>query len=273
VWLLSRASDVVVRLAGADPEQHRDEVTEEELRDLVAAQTTFTAQQRTIISGALEIGDRTLRDVLVPRRDVIWLPDDTPAHDALRTLVAAGHSRAPVARGDLDDVLGVVSLRDLVDAGGAVADHVRDACVQPETKRVVDSLHEMQAARQQLAVVVDEYGGVSGLVTVEDLVEELVGEIWDETDPDVAGVEREADGALLVPGTFPAHDLVDIGVELPAGDSATIAGIVLERLGRIPERGGDIVAIDAWTAEVLEVEGHAIRRVRLRPNQSSSMAR
>lgn len=269
VWFLGTTSDFVVRLVGGDPEQHRDEVTEEELRDMVASQTSFTPEQRTIISGAFEIGDRVLRDVLVPRRDVFWLPADTPAPEALDALVESGHSRAPVARGDLDDVLGLVHLRDLIGATGSVAEHARDALVHPETKLAIDSLRELQAARQQLAIVVDEHGGIGGIITIEDLVEELVGEIWDETDPDIAAVEHEPDGALVVPGTFPAHDLADLGIEVSLGESATLAGILLEHLGRIPERPGDVVALDGWTAEVLAVESRAIRRVRLRRSLSA----
>jgi len=263
VWLLSKTSDVVVRLVGADPEHGGDELTEEEVRDIVAAQASFSEEQRTIIAGALEIGDRVLRDVLVPRRDVIWIPAELPAADALAKLVATGHSRAPVARGELDQVLGIVHLRELIGATGVVDDHVRDAIVHPETKRVVESLRELQVSREQLAVVVDEYGGVAGIVTVEDLVEEVVGEIWDETDRDVIAVEHGADGSTVLPGSFPAHDLVDLGVEVDTGDSATVAGVVLEHLGRIPEAPGDVVAIDGWTLEVLAVERRAITSVRL----------
>ena len=265
VWLLSKTSDVVVRIVGADPDAGADELTEEEVRDIVAAQASFSDEQRTIISGALEIGDRLLRDVLVPRPRVIWLPADMRADDALEALVASGHSRAPVARGELDDVLGIVSLRDLVGGTGPVTDHVRPAIVHPETKRVVESLRELQTAHVQLALVADEYGGVAGIVTVEDLVEEIVGEIWDETDRDVVAVERRDDGSIVVPGRFPAHDLVDLDVDVDAGDSATIAGVVLERLGRIPDRPGDVVDLGAWTAEVLAVERRAITSVRLTP--------
>jgi putative hemolysin len=265
VWLLSKTSDVVVRISGADPSAGGDELTEEEVRDIVATQASFSDEQRTIISGALEIGDRLLRDVLVPRPRVVWIPADMPAPDALRALVASGHSRAPVARGELDDVLGIASLRELVGATGAVADHIRPAIVHPETKRVVESLRELQAARAQLAVVADEYGGVAGIITVEDLVEEIVGEIWDESDRDVVAVERHVDGSMVVPGRFPAHDLVDLGIDVDTGDSTTIAGVVLERLGRIPEHPGDVVDLGGWTAEVLAVERRAITSVRVAP--------
>lgn len=266
VWAMSATSDFIVRLAGADPALHRDEVTDEELRDMVATQASFTAEHRTIISGAFEIGDRMLRDVLVPRRDVSWVPADMPAGEALAKLLSSGHSRVLVANGDLDDVVGVVSLRDLVGAEGVAADHARDAVVHPETKSVLDALKELQTERQQLAVIVDEYGGVAGIVTIEDLVEELVGEIWDETDPDVAAIERMLDGSIIVPGSFPAHNLVDLGINVAPGDYATVAGVILDSLGRIPDAPGDTVTIDGWIAEVMAIEGRAITRVRLVPS-------
>jgi putative hemolysin len=263
VWLLSRTSDVVVRFAGVDPAQRGDEVSEEELRTMVAGQSTMSEDQRTIISGAFELADRVLRDVLVPRRDVTWVEADTPASDALEVVMASGRSRVLVARGDLDDVLGVVALRDLVGATGVAADHTRDAIVHPETKHVIDALKELQVSHQQLAVVVDEYGGVAGIVTLEDLLEELVGEIWDETDEDIRQVEHRPDGSIVLPGTFPAHDLDDIGVDVPPGQSATVAGVVLEHLGRIPDEPGDAVEVGGWRFEVLEVTGRAITSVHL----------
>jgi putative hemolysin len=267
VWLLSAATDVVVRLVGADPRAPRAAVSQEELEDLVAAHASFTAEQRTIISGALEVGDRTLRAVLVPRRDVVLLEAIGPASAALQHLRECGHSRAPVVRGTPDDIVGVVHLRDLFD-GGTVADHVRPVLALPETVRVVEALRRLQLERQQMAVVIDEHGGFEGIVTVEDLVEEIVGEIYDETDRDLSAVRREPDGTLVVPGSFPVHDLKDLGIDLPAGGYATVAGLVLDRLGRVPEAPGAAVAIDGWRLEVTEVVGHAIACVHLRPTRS-----
>jgi putative hemolysin len=134
----------------------------------------------------------------------------------------------------------------------------------PESQGVLDALRRLQAERGQLAIVLNEYGGTEGIVTVEDLLEELVGEIYDEFDPDVRGVQRQADGSLLLVGSFPVHDLPDLGVELPEGDYATVAGLILERLGRIPS-AGDAVQVGRWRLEVLAMDGKAIGRVRLTP--------
>jgi putative hemolysin len=262
VWLLSAATDVVVRLVGGDPRAARTAVSQEELEDMVAAHASFTAEQRTIISGALEVGDRMLRTVLVPRRDVVLLDASGPSSAALQHLLECGHSRAPVVRGGPDDIVGIVHVRDLFD-GGTVAEHVRPVVALPETVRVVEALRRLQAERQQLAVVIDEHGGFEGIVTVEDLVEEIVGEIYDETDRDLQSVRHEPDGSMVVPGAFPVHDLKDLGVALPSGDYATVAGLVLDRLGRVPDAPGAAVTIGDWRLEVTEVTGHAIARVHL----------
>jgi putative hemolysin len=266
VWLLSHSTNLAVRVMGGDPHREREEVSEEELRDLVGAHRAFSPEQRAILSGAFQIADRTLDEVMRPRREVVVLATGTLCPDALRVLVTSGHSRAPVADGgDLDRVVGIVHLRDLIDGESTRVERRMSAAVfLPESAQVLGALRELQRTRQQLAVVVDEYGGGAGVITVEDLLEELVGEIYDETDRDVLAVERERDGALVVPGGFPVHDLVDVGVDLPEGDYTTVAGLVLNALGRIPEGPGDAVTVEGWTATVLAVDQRAITRVRLR---------
>lgn len=269
VWLLSRATDTVVRLTGTDPNAGHEEISTEELREMVIAQRGLTAEHRTIITGAFEVADRILREVLVPRTQVVTLPATLSTPEGLRRLAASGHSRAPVVqRGGLDDVVGVVHMRDLLDGTGTVADHAVPALFLPETLGVMEAMRQMRQQRQQFALVVDERGANDGIVTMEDLVEEIVGEIYDETDRDVQTVVREPDGSLLLAGTFPIHDLPDIGLALDEpddGDYTTIAGLVLARLGHIPTEPGETVALPAFTVQVAEVTGHAITRVRLRP--------
>ena len=269
VWLLGKSTDMVVRLFGGDPSASREEVSEEEIRDLVAQQEGFTAEQRTIISGAFEIADRILREILVPRRDVLVLPADLEAPEALRRLVDGGHSRAPVTGPEgLDDVVGIVHLRDLIDVTGKVCDHVYPALYLPETQKVSDAMREMRVQRHQFALVVDERGAVDGILTMEDLVEEVVGEIYDETDRDIQSVVREPGGSMLLLGTFPIHDLPDIGVPVPedaTGDYTTVAGLMLARLGHIPTEPGEKAPVGTWTAEVVQVTGLAITRIRLIP--------
>jgi magnesium and cobalt exporter, CNNM family len=271
VWTLGQATDLVVRILGGNPDADKEQVSPEELRDLVVGHRGLNAEQRTIISGALEINERTLREVLVPRRSVFTLPADLSAGESRAALAASGHSRAPVvAARHLDDVVGVVNLRDLVtsDGGVAVRDIARPALAFPDSIRVSDALRQFKAEREQFALVMDEHGAADGIVTLEDLLEEVVGEIYDETDRDVMAVRAEPCGALLAPGTFPIHDLCDIGVEigdLPEGGYTTVAGLVLASLGRIPERPGDRVDLMGWSIEVTEIDRHAITAVRLLP--------
>ncbi|GIF04353.1 hemolysin family protein [Actinoplanes siamensis] len=276
VWFLGKATDLVVRMTGGDPEAGREEVSAEEIRDMVAQQQEFTPEQRTIISGAFDIADRTLREILVPRRDVLILPAVMRSSEALQVLVDGGHSRAPVTGPlGLDDVLGVVHLRDLIGSEGHVLDHMFTPTFLPETLKIADAMRQLRTQRQQFALVVDERGAIDGIVTMEDLVEEVVGEIYDETDRDVQSVVHEDDGAMLLPGTFPIHDLPDIGVEIEEedeGDYTTVAGLVLARLGHIPTAPGETVAIHGHTAEVVEITGRAITQLRLRPVQTESPA-
>ena len=264
VWLLSKSTDLLVRLAGADPVRQREEVTEEEVRDMIASGAVFRPEQRRILAETIEIGERRLSDVLVPRRDVVAIPAEASVQEAIQLLLASTHGRAPVYRGDLDEVIGLVTLQDLVGAEGRVADRVRPVLALPDSMSVLDALRRFQAERGQLAIVLNEYGGTDGIITVEDLLEELVGEIYDEFDPDVRGAQRRGDGSFVVRGAFPVHDLPDLGISLPEGSYATVAGLVLERLGRLPAEG-DAVEVDRWRLEVLAMDRNAISRVRLVP--------
>jgi putative hemolysin len=267
IWTLGRTTDLIVRVFGGDPKAGSEQLSPEELRDLVVGHRGLNAEQRTIITGALEIHERILREVLVPRRSVFTMRADVPIAQARAALAESGHTRAPIVRdGHLDDVIGVVTLRDLLDDSTTLADVARPPVVFPDSVRVSDALRRFKDEREQFALVANEHGAIDGIITLEDLLEEIVGEIYDETDPDVMAVQTRPDGALQLPGTFPVHDLVDLGVELadrPPGDYATIAGLVLTVLGRIPTVPGDRVVLTDWTIEVTAIAHHAVTEVRL----------
>ncbi|HYO02361.1 MAG TPA: hemolysin family protein [Mycobacterium sp.] len=267
VWFLGKATDVVVRLLGGDPSAGREELTVEELRHLITGHRGLSAEQRTIITGALEIHERRLREVIVPRPAVRRLDASLPLEQARVDLAASGHIRAPVvASGDLDDVLGVVHLRDLLGSSGTVTDVMHPVLRLPDSLRVSSALSRFMAEHEHFAMVIDERGGVAGIVTLEDLLEEIVGEIYDEADRDIWSVKTMPDGSLLLPGTFPIHDLPDIGVDLesvPKGDFTTVAGLVVAALGRIPTGPGDRVGLPECTIDVTSVSRHAITGVRL----------
>jgi putative hemolysin len=272
VWLLGKATNAAVRIVGADPARYRTEMTPAEIRDLVATHRGFTPQQRLIITGAVELTERRLRQILVPRRSVFTIDAGAPVAVARTQLAASGHSRAPVVRErNLDETVGVANLRDLVTGDCATAaDLARPAVLLPDSLYAAEALRRFKADRQQFALVVEEHGSVVGIITLEDLVEEVIGEIYDETDRDVQSVELQEDGSLLLPGTFPVHDLPDLGVRLdrpPAGDYATIAGLVITVLGHLPSVVGESVTLDGWTAQVTAIDRHAVTGVRLTPRR------
>jgi putative hemolysin len=277
VAVLGASTDVVVRLFGGRAEAASDEISADELRDLVTSNPELNAEQREIISGALELSERRVRHVLVPRGSVLSLPDDCTVARAREEMARAGHSRVPVTRGGhLDRVVGIVHWGSVVHGEDEpVGSRVQEALMLPDTVRISEALRRFKEERQQMAVVVDEHGSVDGIVTLEDLLEEIVGEIWDETDRDLGDAERHPDGSLTLPGTFPVHDLVDVGVELelaPTADYTTVAGLVLKELGRVPEAPGDDVVVGDWGIVVTGVARHAITEVRLRRVESGDKA-
>ncbi|MFC9087415.1 hemolysin family protein [Nocardiopsis dassonvillei] len=265
VWLLSVSTNLVVRLTGGDPSAAKEEVSEEELRDMLATQRGMTREQRTIISGAFEIDDRRLRQVVVPRGEVFTIPARTPAAQAAQMLAEHGHSRAPVVNDDdLDDVLGVVHWSDLVRGEADAGELAREPLLLPDSLVVSLALRRMIAEHQQLGVVINEVGGVDGIVSLEDLLEEIVGEIYDETDSDIRTVTRNADGSFTLPGTYPVHDLPDIDVhldDLPEGDYVTVAGLVIAVLGHIPQEPGEEVVLNSWKARIDQANGRTITQV------------
>jgi putative hemolysin len=259
----------VVRLLGGDPQASRDSITEEELRGLVAAHESLTKDERKLIDEVFAAGERQLREVMVPRTEVAFLEAGTTVARAAKVTSTAPHSRYPVARDSQDDVVGFVHVRDLlVPAAKArtlkVADVVREVKQLPDTKKVLPALSEMRREGHHLAIVVDEFGGTAGIVTLEDLIEEVIGDIRDEYDQGESalrfrGGELEADGLLNL-------DEVEeqTGVRLPDGPYETLAGYVMAALGHVP-RNGEAVEVDGHRLEVTELDGRRVSRVRVTP--------
>jgi putative hemolysin len=262
IWLLGKSTEGIVRLFGLDPHAVKEEVSEEEIRDIIAGQESMPPEQRSIVEGALQLDERKLWQVIVPRADVFFLNAGQDAAGARDRLIEAGFSRAPVIGESEDDVVGFAHLRQLVAGVGSVSDYVRPALVLPDSAGVLHALGRMQQQRGQLALVVDEFGSVAGIVTLEDLLEEIVGEIYDEFDLDTSAVVRTDDGEIELDGSFPAHDLADLGVGIDTGRNATVAGIMLEELGEFPA-AGTAVRVQGWRLTALEVTPRAILRIRL----------
>ncbi len=269
VAALGAASNAVVRLVGVTPGAAVPAMTRQELQEIVTTHGMLHAEQREILTGALEIDTRLLREVMVPRGSVFTLDAELTFSQALEALAAAGHSRAPATRRHhLDHVVGVVHWSAVYRGGDEpVATVATPVLYLPDTMRVADALHRFKTEGHHLAVVLDEYGDADGIVTLEDLLEEIVGEIRDETDKDLSTVAHLDDGDLVVPGTFPLHDLPDLGIELAerTGGYTTVSGLVMDELGRVPRGPGEVVHVDGWTIEVLDVAHHAATRVAFRP--------
>jgi len=263
VWILTRATDLLVRILGGDPSRRTDALSEEEIREVISVGAA-SPEHRTVLLGAWEIAQRPVREVMVHRLDVLAFPVDTPSPIALNRLVKETHTRAPVYGHDLDDLVGVVNMTDLIGAEGKVREHARPAFALPQTTKVLPALSQMQERREHMAVVVNEHGGTEGILTVEDLLEEVVGEIKDEFDTDHKAAVATDSGGLEVPGSMTIADLRDLGVELPFGNYATVGGLLNSELGRLA-RPGDDVTFERWRVHVISVGHRATARVRIEP--------
>jgi putative hemolysin len=266
IWLLSASTNAVVRVLGGDPDAGRDTITEEELRGLVAGHESLSKEERRLIAEVFAAGERQLREVLVPRTEVEFLDAATTITKALKDTKAASHSRYPVVHGNADDVRGFVHIRDLIAAGRGqtkVGDVVREVKMLPDTKRVLSALSEMRREGHHLAVVVDEYGGTAGIVTLEDLIEEVIGDIRDEYDPADASARTLRGGDVEVDGLLNLDEFTEqTGVELPDGPYETVAGYVMAALGRVPKMG-DAVEGPGVRLKVSAMDARRIEKVRV----------
>lgn len=275
IWFLGKSTDFVVRLLGGDPRAGREEVTDEELRAMVGSSATLGEEERQIVDEVFAAGEVSLRETMIPRTEVDFLDGSTPAYKAFREVQAASHSRYPVIGEDVDDVLGFVHVRDLADLDPAernapVRQLVRPVMSLPQSMRILRALSQMRAQHQHLAIVSDEYGGTAGIVTIEDLVEEIIGDITDEFDVEQppSGTEADIDGLVTLEDFAAEH-----GYVLPDGPYDTVAGFVMARLGTLPKVGDSCTVLLASTAEqepsarfeitVTELDGRRASRLRL----------
>ena len=247
-------------------------VSEEELLAVAAEAaeaSTIEHEERRLIESIIEFGDTVVREVMVPRPDMVTVSHDFRVADVMEVVLLNGFSRVPVLGEGIDDIIGLVFAKDLMRAerdgreDEPVANLVRPARAVPETKPVSELLREMQAEQFHMALVIDEYGGTAGLVTLEDLIEELVGEIVDEFDTEDARVEPVPGGGVRVSGSLSiddANDLLDY--ELPEGEFDTVSGLVLAQLGRLATVG-DVAEVEGSRLVIERVQGRRIMRVRI----------
>jgi putative hemolysin len=276
VWLLSASSNVVLRPFGDATSFTESRLSAEELRQLVdeAAKTgALDLGSSEIASRALQFGGLTAGDVMVPRNHVVAIPRDAAPDEVRRLLLEHGHTRMPVYDGDLDNIVGYVTARDVLALLWerellVLQDIVRPPLFVPESAPAVRVLQELQAKRVWCAVVVDEHGGASGLVTVEDLLEELVGELFSEYQVPEDLIRKRDDGSAVVRGDVPIRDVNRaLGLQLPEGETwSTLAGLCVSLAGSIPQAGAVLLSGGA-RLEVLEANPRLVRRVKITPGQ------
>ena len=261
IWLLSHSTNAVVRIFGVDPKEQRTAMSEEELLDLVAGHAALTDEERDIVEEVFNASEKQIHELMVPRTEVDFMDASLTISKAIALAVDKAHSRYPVVRGSTDEVIGFIHVRDLLDTslvstGGKVQELVRNIMFMPGTKGVLPALTEMRNQRQHLAIVLDEYGGTDGIITMEDLVECLVGDIRDEYDSDDMEVQIESHtGDFEVDGLISIEDLREqTGLEIPEGPYETASGFVMHVLGRIPALN-DVVSINGLRITVLTLEG------------------
>ncbi|MGD2042637.1 MAG: hemolysin family protein, partial [Acidimicrobiia bacterium] len=279
IAMLNATANGVLRLFGVKPADSLEVGhSADDLAVIIA-----TGQQEGVIeefthrllTGAIIFGDLDAAEAMIPRPDVVAVPASATMADIERVMKRTGHSRIPVYGETLDDVLGFVHVKDLM----GVADEARENAIDPDLVRqilfVPESAHiksvldEMRKTRIHFAVVVDEHGSTAGIITMEDIAEELVGEIRDEHDRRERGPIRTFEGRILVPGLVRPDQLVEHGVRLPEGEYETIGGLIMDRLGRLPVTG-DTVEEEGWTLRVTGTDGRRVREVELTPSPGAA---
>jgi putative hemolysin len=285
VWFLQESANAFTRLFGIQPAPAGVVAhTEEDIRLIVAAaEDTGVIEEREeeMVYKVFDFADKEVHEVMVPRPEVVAISIDLPPQECLAAVIDSPYTRYPVYRGSLEDIVGILHVRDLFSAlwdrgieNVEIQALVRDAFVVPETKDLAAMLAEFRRANQHMALVVDEYGSFQGIVTLEDLLEEIVGEIEDEYDLPDESVEQLEDGRVRIDGTFPIDDFNEqFGQELPQEDYHTVAGFVFGQLGRAAEKGDEVVH-DGLRFEVVEVDGPRIERLEvefLTPEQAEEV--
>jgi len=272
IWVLQRSTEILLRALGLQPPGGELEVySEAEIKMLVSQSREggqIEQQEQEMLYKVFDFADKEVSAVMVPRPEVVALSVELPPEEALAAMIESPYTRYPVYRETLDQVIGILHVRDLFSAivdrgisGVELATMVRPAHIVPETKDLAALLSEFRRDNQHMAIVVDEYGDLEGIVTLEDLLEEIVGEIEDEFDLPDESVERLPDGRMRIDGTFPIDDFNEqFHRELPIEDYHTVGGFVFGLLGRAPERG-DEVEYDGTRFKVIDVEGSRIERL------------
>ncbi|KAA8818950.1 hypothetical protein CSQ85_06975 [Bifidobacterium rousetti] len=275
IWLIGKNTNGIVRLLGFDPNETESEVSDDELRVLVNTNTNLSKDERTILDDVFDASETIVAEVMRPRADVVFLDGDMAIPDAAKYVREMPYSRYPVTGKDFDDVLGFVHVRDLLDVrdpdAKTVADITREGISLPGTSKLLPSLELLRKRGIHLAVVIDEYGGTDGIVTLEDMTEELVGDIHDEYDlPEEKGGPRNrrsafVNGVATIEGGTTLEDFEDLtGIELDDGPYETVAGYFLAHTGKMGEVGDVLHSDDGYDMIVTKVDGRRIETIEVK---------
>ncbi len=267
IWLLSHSTNLIVRIFGIDAKTIKDQISEAELMDLLSGHSDLTEEERDIVEEVFNASDRMIHEVMVPRTEVDFLDASLPISQARKIAVDLAHSRYPVIRGTSDEVIGFLHVRDLLnpkldDSEITIIELVRSIQFLPGTKGVLPALTEMRAKRQHIAIVLDEYGGTDGIVTLENLVECLIGEIHDEYDSHEGDVEiQPRTGDIEIDGLISLDELQETaGITLPEGPYETVSGFIMHFLGRIAVEH-DVIRVNGARFTILSMNGKRVGQI------------
>lgn len=270
VWVTSKSANGLSSLLGVKSADERDSVSEEELKYMVTDADELSDEEKSMIHEVIDLGDTIAREVMVPRVDMTAMEDTSTLSEVLSVMRRTGYSRIPVYHETVDRVVGIAHIKDIIspilDEGrgtDVIAKHVRAADYVPDTKDIIPLLSEMQSSHDQMVIVVDEYGGTAGLISIEDIVEEIVGEIEDEFDPDNKYLTQLSDREWLVDGRFSLDDAIDLG--WPVEDKEeyeTVAGFVTDLADKLPHPG-DVIEKDGYQFRVQSMRGRRLSMLRV----------
>jgi len=254
--------------------------TEEDLHEFIDAseqQGIIDEDEGEMLQSILELDETILREIMVPRTDMVCIDAEAPLSQALTTILNSGHSRIPVYKGNIDNIIGLVYAKDLLRFWGrpideiALAEVLRPPYLVPESKQVSALLKEFRETRVHIAIVIDEYGGTSGLVTIEDLIEEIVGDIQDEYDLEEDWLVEDADGSIIVDGRLSIEEFEEhYDIEVPREKFDTVGGFIVEQYGRVPAVG-ERVRVDNFEMRIEQGDERAVRKIRIFPPRESEI--
>ena len=269
IWLLSHSTDLILKIFGINSKMQQNQISEVELMELVSGHADLTKEEREIVEEVFNASDRLIHEIMVPRTEVDFLDASLSISQARKMAVELAHSRYPVVRGSSDEVIGFLHVRDLLnpkldDAQITIMELMRNILFLPGTKGVLPALTEMQTKRQHIAIVLDEYGGTDGIVTLENLVECLIGEIHDEYDPHEADKTFEKrTGDIELDGLISLEELQEVsGISLPEGPYETLSGFAMHYLGRIAQ-ANDVIKINGARFTIISMNGKRVGQILL----------